>query len=67
MTAIVHLRLGGIVVKNPPANAGDMVQSMGWEDPLEKVMVTLVHLPGESHGRRSLKGYSPRGHKSRTD
>ena len=67
MTAIVHLRLGGIAVKNPPANAGHMVQSMGWEDPLEKVMVTLVHLPGESHGRRSLEGYSPRGHKSRAD
>ena len=24
---------------------------------------TLVFLPGESHGRRSLVGYSPRGHK----
>ena len=31
------------MVKNPPANAGDMetqVQSLGWEDPLEKEMVT---------------------------
>ena len=30
-----------LVVKNPPANAGDigdMVQSLGWEDPLEKQM-----------------------------
>ena len=29
---------GGSVVKNPPANAGatrDVVQSLGWEDPLE--------------------------------
>ena len=32
--------LGGSVVKNPPANAGDMVQSLGWEDPLEKEMAT---------------------------
>ena len=27
---------GGSVVKNPPANSGDM----GWEDPLEKEMAT---------------------------
>jgi len=24
---------------------------------------TPVFLPGESHGQRSLEGYSPRGHK----
>ena len=32
-----------LVVKNPPANAGDirdMVQSLGWEDPLEEDMAT---------------------------
>ena len=29
---------GGSVVKNPPANAGDWVQSLGWEDFLEKEM-----------------------------
>ena len=33
-----------LMVKNPPANAGDfkemLVQSLGWEDPLEKEMVT---------------------------
>ena len=30
------------------------------EDPLEKGMITtLVILPGESHGQRSLEGYSP--------
>ena len=28
------------VVKNPPANAGDMVRSLGWEDLLEKEMAT---------------------------
>ena len=34
---------GGSVVKNLPANAGDakdVVQSLGWEDPLEKEMAT---------------------------
>ena len=34
------------------------VWSLGWEDPLEKEMATH-----SSHGRRSLVGYSPRGHK----
>ena len=40
------------------------VQSLGWEDPLEKEMQpTPVFLPGESHGRMSLVGYRPWGHK----
>ena len=41
------------------------VQSLGQEDPLEKEMATHtpVFLPGESHGQKSLVGYSPRGHK----
>ena len=33
----------GIVVKNLPANVGDTeiwLQSLGWEDPLEKAMTT---------------------------
>ena len=31
------------------SNAGDMVQSLGWEEPVEKgVVTTLVFLPGES-------------------
>ena len=34
------------------------VQSLGWQDPLEEVVVTPVFLPGESHGQRSLAGYS---------
>ena len=34
------------------------VQSLGWEDPLETGMATH-YLPGESHGQRSLAGYSP--------
>ena len=31
---------GGSVVKNPPANAGDTVWSLCWEDPLEKKRAT---------------------------
>ena len=44
------------MVKNLPAMRETRVQSLGWEDPLEEGM---VFLPGESHGQRSLKGYSP--------
>ena len=37
------------------------IQSLGWEDPLEKGgQPTPIFLPGESHGPRSLMGYSPR-------
>ena len=55
---------GDSVVKTPPANAGDVDQSLGWEDPLEKEMPpTPVFLPGKSHGQRSLVGYSPWGRK----
>ena len=40
------------------------VQSLGWEDPLEKKWQPApVFLPGESLGRRNLVGYSPRGRK----
>ena len=36
------------------------VQSLGGKDPLEKGMTTHSSiLPGESHGMRSLAGYSP--------
>ena len=48
-------------VKNPPAMQETQVQSLGWEDPLEKEWLpTPVFLPGKSHGQRSLEGYSPR-------
>ena len=51
-----------LVVKSPPANAGDVRDAgliPGWEDPLEKEMATSpVLLPGESHGQRSLADYS---------
>ena len=41
-----------LVVKNPHANAGDL-RDVGSN--------TLVFLPGEFHGQRSLVGYSPWG------
>ena len=40
------------------------VLSPGGEDPWEKrIATTPVFLPEESHGQRSLAGYSPWGHK----
>ena len=55
---------GALVVKNLPANAGDMscdpVRKLPWR---RKWQPTPVFLPGKSHGWRSLAGYSPWGHK----
>ena len=51
-------------VKNLPAMQETLVQSLDWEDPLEKGVTTVpVFLPREFHGQRSLVGYSPWGHK----
>ena len=51
------------MVKNPPANAGG-IREMGQDDPLEEgIQPTPVFLPGESHGQRSLVGYSLWDHK----
>ena len=57
-----------LVVKNPPANAGDT----GDEDLIPGLerspgggnVNPPVFLPGESHGQRSLVGYSSWGHKN---
>ena len=46
------------VVNNPPAMKETKDSSLGQEGPLEKEMAT--HSSGESHGQRSLGGYSPR-------
>ena len=55
------------MVKNPAANTGDTRNGgsiPGWKDPLEEDrQPTPVFLPGESHGQRSLAGYSPWAHK----
>ena len=56
---------GGSVVKNPSLPKQEMwVQSLSWEDPLDKEMAThSLFLPGKSLGQRSLAGYGSRGHK----
>ena len=57
-----------LVVKNPPANAGD-VRDMGSIPGPGKILwrraqkPTLVFLPWESHGQRNLVGYGTWGRK----
>ena len=56
------------MVRNPPANAGDIreagfnpwVGQISWRRAWQP---TPVFLLGESHGQRSLAGYSPWDHK----
>ena len=46
-------------VKNLPVMCETEVQSLGWEDPLQrKWKPTPVFLPGKFHGQKSLMGYS---------
>ena len=57
---------GGSVVKNPPANAGDVrdsgsIPGLGRLPWRRKWQPTPVFLPRASHGQRSLAGYSPWG------
>jgi len=56
---------GGSDSKEPTCNAGDQGSIPGsrripWR---RKEQPTPVFFPGESHGQRSLVGYSPRGPK----
>ena len=54
--------LAAQLVRTLPAAQETWVPSLDQEDPLEKGMAnTPVFLPGESHGQRSLAGYSPWG------
>ena len=51
------------MVKNPPATqetCETWVRKIPW---IKEGQPTLVFLPGEFHGQRSLAGYSPWGHK----
>ena len=48
-------------VKHLPAVQEMPFLFLGWEDPLEE-KVAIHSRIGESHGQRSLAGYSPRGH-----
>ena len=52
------------MVKNLPANAGDLGSIPGSRRPPGggHGNPTLVFLPAEFHGQRSLAGYSPCGH-----
>ena len=51
---------GGTSGKEPTCQCRTLKRN--WEDPLEKAQQpTPVCLPGESHGQRSLEGYSPWG------
>ena len=55
------------VVKNPPAKAGDVrdpssIPRLG-RSPGGGHAITLVYLPGESRGKKSLSGCSPQGPK----
>ena len=56
---------GGLAPKNPPAmqeTPETQVRSLGRKDPLEQEMATHSSpLARESHGQRSLAGYSPWG------
>ena len=53
-----------LVVKNPPANAGDRCRFDPWVGKIpwrRKWQPTPVLLPGEFHGQGNLPGYSPWG------
>ena len=54
-------------VKDLPAVQETWVQSLGWEDPLREWQPTLVLLPGEFHGQRSLAGYGSCNRRVRHD
>ena len=68
----VHRRVGAfqvvVVAKNLPANEGD-AKGRGFDPWVRKIswrrvwQPTSVFLPGESHGQKSLVGYSPWGGK----
>ena len=52
------------MVKNLPGMQETQVRIQSWEDSVDTEMGTHSNiLSGESHGQRSLVGYSPWGHK----
>ena len=52
--------------KEPACQCRRQVQSLSWEDTLEKWQPTPIFLLGKFHGQRSLAGYSPWCHKRQT-
>ena len=56
--------LGAQLVKNPPAMRETWFNPWVGKTPWRRGRLpTPVFWPGESHGQRSLVGYSPQGHK----
>ena len=58
----------GLMVENPPANAGDsgdlgLIPGSERSHGRGNGNLTPVFLPGDSDGQRSLVGHSPWGHK----
>ena len=52
------------MVKNLPAIWETWIESLDWEDTLEKGMVAYSSIqPGEFHGQKCLADYSPWGRK----
>ena len=61
---VIHLQwgfLGGTMVKNLPANAGDSISGVGKIPRKSKWQPTPVFLPAKFHRQRSLAGFSPWG------
>ena len=59
LTLITTASLVAQRLKRLPPMRESRIRSLGREDPLEKEMaIPPVCLPGESHGQRSLVGYS---------
>ena len=62
--ALFGASLEAQMAKNLPAMWETQVQSLGWEDPLEKEWLpNSAFLLGEFHRQRNLVSYSPCGHK----
>ena len=57
---VSSIYVASLVAQNPPAMQETWVGKIPWRRAWQP---TPVFLPGESHGQRSLAGYSPRGHK----
>ena len=67
MFFLIRASLIAQLVKNLPAMQETWVQSLVWQIRWRRErQPTPVFLPGEPHGQRSLRGYSPGAHTSRT-
>ena len=68
VSSVLKRSPGGTGAKSPRDSAGDTrdagsIPGSGGSPWRRKWQPTPVFLPGESHGQRSLVGYSPQGHK----